>query len=819
MPFFNSLQKTLTWSMILLAVLAIGLVGSLWITQELIRFDTEADAIREEFIESQKALIKLEVDRVIDYIEYQRASTEAVLKKDIQGRVEEAIAIADNLHRQYQGVRNQGEIKEMIREALRTVRFNSGRGYFFIYDMEGTNVLLPFSPQLEGRNLWDLQDAKGLYTIRRMTELMRAHGEGFLRWHWYKPGETGRMSEKIGYAKVFQPYGWWIGTGEYIEDVNTEIQQETLARINTIRFGADGYIFVYDFDATTLAHYKAENIGLNQWEFRDANGVAVLQELIRLCQGQGGGYLQYVGTIRPTTGEPAEKIGYARAIKDWRWVVGTGIYVDVVNEILAAKRAALDTKIQRGVAFIGLILLGSLILIALLSRLITSRLAANMRLFDDFFEDAASTATPIDAGSVHFTEFRRLAAAANRMVEERNRTAASLEEAQLQLVRSRKMEALGVLAGSVAHDLNNVLAAIVGYPDLLLISLPPGDPQRRYIEAIRDSGLKASEIVQDLLALARRGVMQPMVIRLNDLVRTYLASPEHVKVVTGNPGVRVETDLAADLLRMRGSRVHLQKTLMNLVANAAEAQPHGGTIRITTENRYLDRPLSGYDQIGEGEYVVLAVGDEGTGISPADLDHIFEPFFSRKALGRSGTGLGMAVVWGTVQDHGGHINVSTAEGKGTLFELYFPATREDSEETAPEPDLAEYRGTGQSLLLVDDIAEQRELARTILEGLGYAVRTAASGEEAVAELRRRPADLLILDMLMAPGMDGLDTYRQVLTINPRQRALIVSGYAETHRVAAAMELGVSRYVKKPYTLRTLAVAVREALAAPPPTAG
>jgi len=814
MQLFSNLHKTMIWSMITVAILSVGMVGTLLVAQEYRRFEIESQALKEEYLVGQKALIKQEVDRVIDYIEYQRSTTETRLKKELKDQVERAHAITEHLYNQYRQSKTEEEIKGLIREALRPIRFYDGRGYFYIYDLQGTNVLLPFSPHLEGKNLWDLQDSKGGYTIRRMVEMLREKGEGYLTWSWYKPGETKEMADKVGYSTLFTPFNWWIGTGEYIQDVEEEIQRQTLDRINSIRYGKDGYIFVYDFEAITLAHYKPENLGINQWEFRDPNGIPVLQELIRGSQRADGVFLEYVATIRPQTGEPAPKMTYARAIKEWRWMVGTGIYIDGINAILAQKKAALENKITRSLTWLVTTLLLCLLFIALVSRFITGKITTNITGFTTFFERAATGSSIVDERVIHFAEFKGLAQAANQMIDERNRAAAAIDALREQLNRSRKMEALGVLAGGVAHDLNNVLSAIVGYPDLILARLPENDPQRRYIEIMRDSGLKASEIVQDLLTLARRGVVQREVLNLNTLIEHYLASPESIKLRTMHPDVRVEKRLSPDLLGMKGSRVHLQKTIMNLVVNAAEAQPGGGVIRLATENRYLDQPLRGYEHIEEGEYVVLTVGDEGMGISGDDLAHIFEPFFSKKHLGRSGTGLGMTVVWGTVQDHGGYITVSSVEGRGTLFELYFPATREQTAEDAPAVDPAEYRGNGERLLLVDDIREQRELAKAILDQLGYRVATAASGEEALVYLAGQPVDLLLLDMIMTPGIDGLETYERALALCPGQRAVIVSGYAETDRVQKAMQLGARRYVKKPYTIQSLAKAVREALQSP-----
>ncbi|MCP4693450.1 MAG: response regulator, partial [Desulfobacterales bacterium] len=261
-----------------------------------------------------------------------------------------------------------------------------------------------------------------------------------------------------------------------------------------------------------------------------------------------------------------------------------------------------------------------------------------------------------------------------------------------------------------------------------------------------------------------------------------------------------------------GSPVHLSKTVMNLVSNAAEAIPGEGTVTISTENRYIEGRMGRRGVMAEGEYVVLEIRDDGTGVSPEDQGKIFEPFYTKKAMGRSGTGLGMAVVWGTVKDHAGHIDLHSEEGEGSTFTLYFPASRrEASIPPAPGPDLADYKGRGESILVVDDSPEQREIATRILERLGYSAKEAASGEEAVEYLKNHTADLLVLDMIMAPGIDGLETYQRIIEFRPGQKALIVSGFSETERVKEAERAGAGGYIKKPYTLQKIGVAVRKEL--------
>ncbi len=388
------------------------------------------------------------------------------------------------------------------------------------------------------------------------------------------------------------------------------------------------------------------------------------------------------------------------------------------------------------------------------------------------------------------------------------------EEKQIleeRLSRAEKMEALGTMAGGVAHDLNNVLGIVVGYAELTLDSLDKQSPLRNRLENVVSGGLKAAAIVDDMLTLARRGVPGRSIINLNEIIADCQGSPELSNLSFHHPAVTIKTNLESALLNISGSSVHLGKSLYNLVSNAAEAMPKGGTLTISTTNRYLDKPISGYDKIHAGDYVVLSVSDEGEGISESDLKRIFEPFYTKKIMGRSGTGLGLAVVWSTVKDHNGYINVLSEEGKGSTFTLYFPVTNEETPAQGHEISISGYMGNGESILIVDDVKEQRDLAAGMLTSLNYNVSIVASGEEAVTYLKEHQADLIVLDMIMDPGMDGLDTYKSVLKIHPKQKAIIVSGFSESDRVKTAKGLGAGAYIRKPYIKEILGMAVRKEL--------
>jgi PAS domain S-box-containing protein len=382
-------------------------------------------------------------------------------------------------------------------------------------------------------------------------------------------------------------------------------------------------------------------------------------------------------------------------------------------------------------------------------------------------------------------------------------------EARLQ--RAQKMELLGTMAGGVAHDLNNILSGIVSYPDLMLMDLPSDSPLHTPIYTIRESGKKAAAIVQDLLTLTRRGVLSQEVVNLNDVVSEYIESPEYAKMLSFHPDTRTDVALESSLLNIMGSRVHLAKTIMNLVSNAAEAMPDGGVISITTVNRYIDQPLKGYDTINAGNYAVLSVTDTGIGIEPEDIERIFEPFFTKKVMGRSGTGLGMAVVWGTVRDHTGYIDIDSIKGRGTRFSLYFPVTREKDILTDTPTATITYGGNGERILVVDDTREQRRIASDMLLAMGYQVAAVSGGKEAIEYLSEHQVDLILLDMIMEPGMDGLDTYAKIVELYGRQKAVIASGFSETERVKEAQRLGAGPCVMKPYSMNQIGQAIHAML--------
>ncbi|HCY83502.1 MAG TPA: hypothetical protein DHV36_00030 [Desulfobacteraceae bacterium] len=410
----------------------------------------------------------------------------------------------------------------------------------------------------------------------------------------------------------------------------------------------------------------------------------------------------------------------------------------------------------------------------------------------------------LSEANIPYVELKQLVAAFNRLLT-------TLAESEQKLARAKKMEAVGLLAGGVAHDLNNILSGLVGYPEILMMNddLPPDVIE--ILELIQNSGNRAAFIVNDLLTIARGVASHHEILNLNWVVESYFVSPEADLLRQSHSHISLDTELDPELLNVKASMVHLGKVVANLVLNAAEAMTEkGDRVVVKTENRYIREPFERYEIIAPGEYVVLSIADNGPGIPPEHRDQIFEPFYTKKKMGKSGTGLGLTIVWNTVHDTGGFVDMDTGDW-GCRFDLYLPATREDFVAQGEKPGMDAYRGRGETILIVDDEPDQQRVAAAMLDVLGYKSVGVPNGEEAVAYLRKNSADLVLIDMIMGAGMNGRETYEALVRLRPGQKAVIASGFAETVDVQAAQALGAGQYVKKPYTIEKIGTAIRAEL--------
>lgn len=376
------------------------------------------------------------------------------------------------------------------------------------------------------------------------------------------------------------------------------------------------------------------------------------------------------------------------------------------------------------------------------------------------------------------------------------------------LRQAQKMESIGILAGGVAHDFNNLLQVMSGNLQLLLGNMPPSHPDTSRLQVVARSIDRAGKLVQQLLLFSRKAVVRKELLDFNREVDDALKILER----TIPKMIVIQKHLTSNLWLVSADPVQVEQVLLNLGTNAMDAMPGGGTFLVKTRNMVLDPEFSGhYPEAGTGRFVLLTVSDTGCGMTKETLNHVFDPFFTTKEVGR-GTGLGLASVYGIVRAHGGFIRCYSEPDQGTTFKIYWPAMDQESIPTGSSPQEDLPTGGHETILLVDDEPEIRNLTREILETFGYRVLTAQNGEQALAVFREQgqDIDLVLLDLNM-PGMGGRKCLQELLAANPRVRVLIASGYPENGYGQEALSSGARGFIGKPYQMRELAVKVREAL--------
>ncbi len=412
-------------------------------------------------------------------------------------------------------------------------------------------------------------------------------------------------------------------------------------------------------------------------------------------------------------------------------------------------------------------------------------------------------------------EARRLLATAEQsrrallsVVEDQKRAEEERQRLGAQLTQAQKMESVGRLAGGVAHDFNNALGVILGHAELAMSRLPPGEPLRTDLAAIEDAALRSANLTRQLLAFARRQTIVPKVLDLNDAVAGML------KMLRRLIGEDIELAWipGPSLRSVRMDPAQVDQVLANLMVNARDAIGGVGKVTVETKNAIVDQSTcAGQADRVPGEYVMLAISDDGCGMTKEILDQVFEPFFTTKAVGK-GTGLGLATVYGIVQQNAGFIAVTSEPGKGSTFRLYFPRVAKEALDERPVEPVREPRGRGETVLLVEDEAAMLEITDDTLNELGYLVLRAGTPAEAItlAQERAGEINLVVTDVVM-PEMNGRDLARRIAEIQPGIRCLFVSGY--TSDVIAhhgVLDEGV-RFLQKPFSRLDLALMVRQAL--------
>jgi len=814
MPKNKSVIRIFLFSAITLVVLSGILGGMITLYNDYREFLNESKIIEDKYIEQQKSLIKNEVEKTVDYVSFMKSLLEDRVRSEVKNRVYEAYAIAEHLYRTNAGRIPDDEIKDLVREALRPIRFRNGRGYFFAVSLEGIEELFADRPEIEGRNMLAIQDKEGKFVIRDMISIAREKGEGFYQYLWTKPFHGERIFPKIAYVKHFEPFNWLIGTGEYVDDMEKDIQHEVLERIAKIRFGRDGYIFVVDFHGTTLMNdTQRELIGVNIWDLTDPNGVKVFQEERRAAEKPDGDFIRYVWN-KPTQSKPVPKISFIKGYRDWNWIIGAGVYLDDVQTIILQEKELLKKKAVQQVLYIILSMVFSILLMVLIARLLTRKIEKEFNVFTNFFEKASSQAETIEVGELRFQEFQRLAHSANRMVAKqqeadikRLEAEAEKENIEMKLRQAQKMEAIGTLAGGIAHDFNNILSVILGYSEMAKEDVPPDSELSGYIDEIFVAGHRAKNLVQQILAFSRQAKkVERIILQPQPLIREALKMLRSTIPTT----IDIQHDIDADCGTIEADPTQLYQILMNVCTNAFHAmEKSGGILRITLKAAEHIPPELQDERSPAKSFIELAVSDTGHGIGPDIIDKIFDPFFTTKEQGK-GTGMGLAIAYGIIRNYGGTITVDSQLHQGTTFHIYIPQSKG---EAVPEKTSSADILTGKErILLVDDEELLAGVGKSMLKRLGYQVTVKLNSLEALELFQQQPDqfDVVITDQTM-PGMTGIELARRMLLIRPDIPIILCTGYSSLVDEEVAKKQGIREFALKPLAKEQIARLIRKVL--------
>ena len=378
---------------------------------------------------------------------------------------------------------------------------------------------------------------------------------------------------------------------------------------------------------------------------------------------------------------------------------------------------------------------------------------------------------------------------------------------QKQLFQAQKMEAVGTLAGGVAHDFNNLLQAVLGYSELMLQRKKEGERDHADLQKIYQAGKRGADLVKSLLTFSRKAETKYVHLNLNQEI----TQVQQILSRTIPKTISMDLHLKGNLESIKADRSQIGQVLMNLGVNARDAMPDGGILTIETTNIRLDEEYCNtHPEAKPGSYVLLTVSDTGQGMDKKTVSHIFEPFFTTKETGK-GTGLGLATVYGIVNQHGGHITCNSEFGLGTTFKIYFPSIEKERDSETPSIEKPIQGGT-ETILLVDDEEALRELGSTLLNEFGYKVITAGNGKEAleIYQFEGERISLVILDLIM-PEMDGKKCMEEILQVNPNAKVVLASGHSESGLANGDVTGRAKAFVQKPYNMSQLLTTIREVL--------
>jgi signal transduction histidine kinase len=596
------------------------------------KFELDKEKIRLEFTQKNEENIKQRVYEVYDFIKREQEHTEHELKDTLKEAIDTAYNIADNIYKSNSD-KNIEEIKKLVVDALRNVRFNNGRGYYFIYENSGKNILLPHNTEREGKDFWNYQDAKGSYIIKDMTNLLSKNNEAFYEWYWYNPTKPDVQRKKIGLVKNLEQFGWFIGTGEYLEDFEKSVQEKVLKDIREIRFGNNGYIFVISYDSIYLSHIRKNFIGQNAITNNDTVGIKkVIEDLIEISK-KGEGFYSYVQNKKPDNEQPIKKVSFVKGLENWSWMIGTGFYEDDMQQAIDDKRDELNKEYKE--YFVKTIVFTMILILALM------------------------------IVSMYFTKilqekFQKYQYEITEHINEKTKQ-------QNLIAQQSKMAAMGEMIGNIAHQWRQPLSSISTSATGMKLQKEMNILEDKFLiqglDQINKSVQYLSETIDDFRNFFKPNKnksefnIQDTIDKVINLLNSQFIS-NGIKIIKSGNDIKINT-----------FENELIQVIINLLNNSRDEL-------IKKDSK--DEKLIFIGVFEDKNNLVLEIKDNAGGISEDIIDRVFEPYFTTKYQSQ-GTGIGLYMSNQIIAGMEGFISVLNEEfefeGKtynGAVFKITIP---------------------------------------------------------------------------------------------------------------------------------------------------
>ena len=563
-------------------------------------FHEEKKSIEEQFINENKEIIKDQVNRVYTFIKHLQETTEIELKKNVKERVYEAHSLATNIYEKNKDTKTKEEIFQLIKTALSGIRYNNGRGYFFMDDVYGNKLVHPIDTSIEGKNMLNYTDVKGYKLFESIVDTIKQKSERFDEYYWYKPNTNNKeIGRKISFYKYFEPLNMAIGTGEYFDDFEKEIQKKALEYINLIRFGKAGYIFVITYDGVYLAHVRENYWGKHYLENNDTKNIGKVIEDITLIAKSGEGYYSYIQNKKPDTNEPTHKISFIKGLSKWNWLIGTGFYEDDALSRIEDRKRKIDEKYE---AYIKNILIISFIVMVVL--LIISKYVSN------FLEEK-------------FRQYKQ-----------------ELSKKQMILHQQSKMAAMGEMIGNIAHQWRQPLSTITTASSGMVLQKEMGVlTDEFFFEASKKINTSAQYLSQTI----------------DDFRNFFTPNKEKTKFLLNDT---LSTTLDLISAQFIAKDIHIIKNIENIELDSYENELIQALINIlnNAKDELVKKPSDEEKYIfidifrNEKNEVNIIIKDNAAGIPNEYIDKIFEPYFSTKHKSQ-GTGIGLYMTEEIITKH------------------------------------------------------------------------------------------------------------------------------------------------------------------------